>query len=159
MRRTPSRPHTLLALPGLLVAALLIVPEPIQAQTDEQAVAVIVERLFEGMRTRDTTLMRSLFAPNAHLYGVSPDGGVRAMSPDGWIASVGGSERNLDERVFEPQITVDGNLAIVWTFYTLHIDGAFSHCGYDALMLYRLEGGWKIFSLADTRRQENCDRA
>lgn len=141
----------------LLALAALAVPSDALAQTDEQAVAAVVERLFEGMRTRDTTLMRAQFAPNAHLYGVTRDGSVRAMSPDGWIASVGGTERRLDEKVYDQKVQVDGNLATVWTFYTLHVDGELSHCGYDALMLYRLADGWKVFSVADTRRQENCD--
>jgi hypothetical protein len=63
----------------------------------------------------------------------------------------------LDEKVFTPIVQIDGDLASVWTFYTLHIGEQFSHCGIDAFMLLRVAGQWKIVSLADTRRQENCE--
>lgn len=148
----------LLSIPSLLLASLALGPAPVRGQNAEAEVVAVVERLFEGMRTRDTTLMRSVFAPQAHLYGVRRDGTVSATSPDGFITSVGGREGPmLDERVFAPEVRIDGNLAMVWTYYTLHIGEQFSHCGIDAFMLYRLDSGWKIVSLADTRRTENCE--
>lgn len=157
MRRIDTAYHLLPSLPVLLFGWLLL-PAPVEAQNAEAEVIAVVERLFDGMRTQDTTMMRSVFAPQAHMYGVGRDGTVSARSPDGFIASVGSRQGGmLDERVFSPQVRIDGNLATVWTYYTLHIGEEFSHCGYDAFMLYRLAEGWKIVSLADTRRPENCE--
>lgn len=153
MRRPVLRILFALLLPSLFA------PVPARAQDAErEQVIAVVERLFEGMRTRDTTMMRSTFAPGAHLYGVAQDGTLRAMSPDGFIASIGGRQgAPVDERVFAPQVRIDGNLATVWTFYTLHVGEEFSHCGVDAFLMYRMADGWKIAALGDTRRRENCE--
>jgi hypothetical protein len=142
----------------MLLASTLLTPVEASAQNAEQDVVAVVERLFEGMRTRDTTMLRSVFDPSARLYGVNRDGAVRASAPDDFIRSVGGREGPmLDEKVFAPHVQIDGDLASVWTFYTLHIGDQFSHCGIDAFMLLRVANQWKIVSLADTRRQENCE--
>ncbi len=145
---------------AVLFGALLLLATsaaPAHAQNAENDVIAVVERLFEGMRTRDTTMMRSTFDPSARLYGTGRDGSIGANPIDGFIASVGRSERDLDERIFAPVVQIDGDLATVWTFYTLHVDGNFSHCGVDAVMMYRTSDGWKIVSLADTRRTDNCE--
>ena len=150
--------RVLFAISYVLIASTLLGPVDASAQNAEKDVVTVVERLFEGMRTRDTTMMRSVFDPSAKLYGVTREGTVRASAPDDFIRSVGGRDGPmLDEKVFAPIVQIDGDLASVWTFYTLHIGEQFSHCGIDAFMLLRVAGQWKIVSLADTRRQENCE--
>jgi hypothetical protein len=52
---------------------------------------------------------------------------------------------------------MDAGTAHVWTFYTLHVGERFSHCGYDSFQLLRSGEGWKIVSVADTRRTDNCE--
>jgi len=156
--RTLGAARVLFALSYALLASTLLAPAEASAQNAEVDVVAVVERLFEGMRMRDTTMMRSVFDPSARLYGVTRDGAVRASVPDDFIRSVGSREGPmLDEKVFAPHVQIDGDLASVWTFYTLHIGDQFSHCGIDAFMLLRVAGQWKIVSLADTRRQENCE--
>jgi hypothetical protein len=150
--------RVLFALSCVLIAGTLLAPLEASAQNAERDVVAVVERLFEGMRTRDTTMMRSVFDPSARLYGVTREGAVRASAPDDFIRSVGAREGPmLDEKVFAPHVQIDGDLAAVWTFYTLHIGDQFSHCGIDTFILLRVAGQWKIVSLADTRRQENCE--
>ena len=102
--------RSVLRVPLAMLLPALFTPLPAHAQDAERAqVIAVVERLFEGMRTRDTTMMRSTFAPGAHLYGVGQDGALRAMSPDGFITSVGGRQgAPLDERVFAPEVRIDG---------------------------------------------------
>lgn len=156
MRRTRMR-MVLAGLGGLAILASLLLPAPVAAQSDERAVVAVVERLFDGMRAKDTTMMRSTFDASARLYGKGRDGTIGGNPVDGFIASIGRTERYVDEKIFAPVVHIDGDLATVWTFYTLHVDGTFSHCGVDAVLLYRTADGWKIVSLADTRRQEPCE--
>ena len=40
-------------------------------QSEEAAVEAVVVRLFDGMRARDTTMMRSVFADEARFYGTA----------------------------------------------------------------------------------------
>jgi len=78
---------------------------------------------------------------------------------DQFVHSIGRAPAGMKliERIYAPEVRIDGNLATVWTFYTFHRGDQFSHCGYDAVQLMRLENEWKIVHLADTRRTSGCD--
>lgn len=140
----------------MLAALFLTTAGPAAAQGDREAIVQVVTRLFDGMRTRDTALMRSLFAPEARMVGVDRRGAtptVTVMHPDRWIESVGrGTGPGPDERIFDPVVQVDADIAQVWTYYELWIGPKLNHCGYDAFLLARLGAGWKIVQVADTRR-------
>lgn len=62
-----------------------------------------------------------------------------------------------DERIWDTQVRIDGNLASVWTKYAFYLGPQFSHCGIDHFLLFRRAEGWKIIHLADTRRREGCE--
>lgn len=126
---------------------------------EQQEVLAVIERLFDGMRARDTAAMRSTFAPGARLAGTQTRDGVTSVSVieiDRWIASVGRATELLDERLVDPEVRVDDQLATVWVGYNFHVGERFSHCGYDAFQLARLADGWKIVHVMDTRRTERC---
>ena len=142
-------------------AAVLLVlcPLPLAAQgADEKAVLDVVTRLFDGMRTRDTTAMRAAFAPGARMWGVGRTGEIQGESIDGWIASIARipAGQDADEVLHDPEVRIDGNIATVWTYYDLFLGERFLHCGYDAFQLVRAQDAWKIVSVTDTRRQEGC---
>ena len=77
---------------------------------------------------------------------------------DGWIAGVARAPQGvvLDERLGPQTVRIDGNLATVWVDYWFFVGPRFSHCGVDAFQLARIGGGWKIFSVVDTRRTTGC---
>ncbi len=127
------------------------------------SVMTVVKRLFDGMRTRDTAMVRSVFAPGTLLGGV-PTGTrpVRFTTIDafiGSIANVPAGTPTYDEQIYDPEIRIDGGLATVWTFYTFSLGEKLSHCGVDAFQLVRTSEGWKITALADTRQMTGCDVA
>jgi hypothetical protein len=66
-------------------------------------------------------------------------------------------EEVWDEKIWDTEIRVDGNLAQVWTKYGFYLDEKFSHCGVDAIHLTKTKDGWKIFHLSDTRQREDCE--
>ena len=138
--------------------ALTIASEAIAQQTDPEVMQV-VNRLFEGMRKKDTTLMRSTFAPQARLLSAHMQNNAPVVSEaniDGWVASVGRNTGTLDERIFNPEVRVDGNLATAWMRYEFWLNGNFSHCGYNSFQLAKTTTGWKIIHIADSRRTEGC---
>jgi hypothetical protein len=129
------------------------------AQQPDAEVLRVVTNLFDGMRRKDTTLMRSTFAPNARIMSAGTRNGapfVSEASIDGWIASVGRSQQLLDERIFSPEVRVDGNLATVWMKYEFWANNTFSHCGYNSFQVARSASGWQIIHIADSRRTEGC---
>lgn len=129
---------------------------------EAKAVETTVLRFFDAMRAGDTTAMRSFLAPNARLLsvGATKDGSVlpRETPINAFLKAVGQPHpQALDERIWGSKVEIDGDLATLWCQYAFYVGDQFSHCGADAFQLFRSPQGWKIFSIADTRRKENCD--
>ncbi|MDH5233405.1 MAG: nuclear transport factor 2 family protein [Gemmatimonadota bacterium] len=140
------------------LAALAGVSTESAAQSaDHDAAYAVVKSLFESMRARDTSAMRAAFVPNASMQSLTPTG-VTFVPVDDWIRSVAGAPASLvlDERVANPVVHVDGDLANIWVEYWFFAGERLSHCGVDAFLLARRDGAWKIFSVVDTRRRDGC---
>lgn len=147
----------------MVVSVLLLSAGSLSAQTpgqptDEEAVVAVVKQLFDGMRARDTTMMKSVFADEARFYGVNREGGVQVTMPAQFIRGIASAQPGvvLDEVLHDIEVRVDGPLATVWTYYDFFAGDRFSHCGYDAFQLLKTSAGWKIVALADSRRREGC---
>jgi hypothetical protein len=132
------------------------------AQTNEQeAVKKVVNNLFTAMRTSDTTLLKSVFAPEMILQSVvnKRDGSVGLVTEKAaaFIKSVGTPHKEVyDERIVITNVKVDGPLASVWAPYKFYVGSTFSHCGVDVFQLMKAADGWKIIYIVDTRRKDNC---
>jgi len=162
-----SRPLALAA--ALLLPATLLAqqptpvappPQPAYA-SDSAAIRQVVTQLFDGMRTRDTAGMRTLFHEPVAMRSVAYRQGKAVVEADGiedWFTSVASAPDTLllDERLGPPEIRVDGNLASVWAYYEFYLNTTFSHCGVDSFQFGRTEAGWKIILLADSRRRQGC---
>ena len=148
----------------LLAAGILLMAAPAtpvaaqQSADDEAAVRAVVQRLFDGMRQRDTAMMRSVFADEAQFYGLNREGNVHVTLPSDFITGIAGAPADLllDEVLHDVEIRIDGPLAVVWTYYDFFAGDNFSHCGYDAFQMLKTQGEWKIVALADSRRREGC---
>jgi hypothetical protein len=44
-------------------------------------------------------------------------------------------------------------MATAWTPYELYVNEKRQHCGVDAFQFYKTDKGWKIITIADTRRK------
>ncbi|MDE3156047.1 MAG: nuclear transport factor 2 family protein [Acidobacteriota bacterium] len=143
---------------ALVLVVSLAVTAVLSAQGSERAaVLATVNKLFDGMRTRNSALILSAFDESAQLVRVSDRNGVPAVAPmpiARFAAAVAGAKAGdvWDERLSSPQVRIDGNLAQVWSPYTFHLNGVLHHCGTDAFMLLKVGGTWKITQVADTER-------
>lgn len=147
---------------ALAAFALALPAASAAAQTPEHDAAyAVITTLFDGMRTRDTSAMRAAFAAGASLQSVGANGQIRNDPIDGWIGSVASAPAGLvlDERLGTPVVQVSGNLATVWVEYWFYAGERFSHCGFDAFVLAKTDGRWRILSVADTRQREGCSAA
>ncbi|MFN4145686.1 MAG: nuclear transport factor 2 family protein [Runella sp.] len=135
----------------------------LHAQTsDEAAVKRTIEQFFDGMRRADSSLVRSTLLEGAHLESIvkNPEGqvSVRTDSFEGFLKRVASAPAGeLDERLSRIEVRHDGDLATAWTPYQFFYKGAFSHCGFNSFRLIRTPQGWKIWSVIDTRRKDNCE--
>ena len=125
----------------------------------EREVVAAVERMFAAMRTRDTTALRALLAPDLVIVSArAADTGTvirRQRTPD-FLRSVATSRDELRERMWDPEVRVDGAIATLWAPYDFHVGARFSHCGHDAFQLARAGGAWVVTALTYTVRPAPC---
>lgn len=122
----------------------------------------MVNRVFEAMRTNDSTLLKSCFHSKVRMSTVAVDkeGNTRLHESDlaGFAKAVGTPKDDVwNEPIWNERVQIDGDLAAVWVDYAFYINDRFSHCGVDAFHLVRVNGEWKIFNLVDTRRKTDCN--
>ncbi|MBA2746417.1 MAG: nuclear transport factor 2 family protein [Flavisolibacter sp.] len=148
-----------------LVAVILTISLGISlnalAQSDEESVKHVINNLFDGMRNADSASVRQCFHADARLQTVLKNQAVKLRvgeeSVNNFVRMIGmPHEKIYDERIKFDMIQIDGDLAVAWTPYSFYIGSDFSHCGVNAFQLVRTEKGWKILSIIDTRRKDNC---
>ena len=132
-----------------------------KAQTAEDSVKAVINKMFTAMKTADGKLLKSTFSDSIvfQTIGRSRDGNlvVSNESPEEFIEQIGKAvPGTLDERIEFETVKTDGPLAIAWTPYTFYYNGQFSHCGVNSFQLVRLNGEWKVQYIIDTRRKTGC---
>jgi len=131
-----------------------------KGQSDEQAVKAVLVKMFDGMRARDSAMMRSTMVPSTMLDRVSATGTLgEPIAMNAFIDRVAaGTGPGGNEQIKDPKVAIDGPMASVWTYYTFTPGGktAIDHCGVDAFLLRKGPDGWKIFHISDTSRSEGC---
>lgn len=62
------------------------------------------------------------------------------------------------ERIWDPVILVDGDIAMIWAPYDFHINGKFSHAGVDAMTFLRSDEGWQLAGIVwSVEREQRAD--
>ena len=164
--RRPSRAVITFALAALATLASAGRTSRAGAQSahpsaERAAVDSIVTSLFAAMRKGDSAAVRRAFHPRALLTtaGATREGTPQTTidSVDAFVKAVGTPHPEMwDERLYEPVIQVEGNMAVVWAPYSFFLGPVIQHCGIDAFQLAKGAEGWRIISLIDTRRRTGC---
>ncbi|MFC3879152.1 nuclear transport factor 2 family protein [Algoriphagus namhaensis] len=133
----------------------------VSAQSADQEVKAVIQTLFDGMRAKNIEMISSAFDPDAMMQTVvsNPEGSeTRGNSVSDFLDRIGQTpaDTQLDERILDYQIKVDGTLASAWTPYEFYVNETFSHCGVNSFQLVKKSEGWKIVFIIDTRRKEGC---
>ena len=140
------------------IAPARAAPAPAEREAEREVVET-VDRVFAAMRTRDTTLLRALLAPDLVIVSAREAEGrttVRRQDVAGFLRSVATSAEELRERMWAPVVHVDGPIASLWAPYDFHRGDRFSHCGHDAFQLARADGRWVVTALTYTVRAAPC---
>jgi hypothetical protein len=130
------------------------------AQQNEE-VRQVIASMFEGMKSKNTNLIKAAFHPDATMQTVkSGESGseLGSNSVADFVNRIASSPATtiLDERILDYQIKVDGDMAAAWTPYEFYVNDNFSHCGVNSFQLIKTTEGWKITYIIDTRRKEGC---
>lgn len=134
---------------------------PAFSQSEEEEVKAVIVSLFDGMRANNPAQVTAAFIPEAIMNTVvaKPEGsevGSNSVADFAKRISTTPAETQLDERILDYQIKVDGTMASAWTPYRFYVNGNFSHCGVNSFQLVKTADGWKIVYIIDTRRKEPC---
>jgi hypothetical protein len=132
-------------------------------QTDDQkAVLRTIETLFNALKAEDTAGMRAVMHPQGRIIQTGTRDGApfaRVNALNDFLASIGSAKgRGLEERIYNPEIRIDDNLAVAWVYYDFRVAGQITHCGVDAYHVVRTAEGWRILEIVDTQRREGCDQ-
>ena len=139
----------------LLALALLASFTAHAATPEEQAVLAPVQAMFDGMAHRDSAAISAPLLPGGFMI-LMRDGKPVHMSFDDFAARVARpGTTQIEERIHDPVIRIDNDLAVVWAPFEFLSDGKVDHCGTDLFNLVRQDGKWLIASVADTGRK-NC---
>ncbi len=146
----------------LFITICFLLLSKTKAQTATDSVKATVNRFFEGMKSADTSLVKSSLTEGVIFQTISrsKEGAVIVKTEDvaEFIHSVSTFEKGVaDERITFKTIEIDGTLASVWTPYMFYYKGAFSHCGANSFQLVKINGDWKIQYIIDTRRKKGCE--
>jgi hypothetical protein len=147
---------------SLLLAASAQALPPVTAlpppDTDTAGVLAPINAAFVAFEAGDgAALMRQVY-PDGRVtaVGVSARGsGVRQFS---WTQFAQGldSDNGFQERISDPAIEINGDIAMVWAPYVVRVGGKVSNCGYDHFDLVRENGTWKIMNLTFSSRTTGC---
>ncbi len=145
----------------LLVLFGFLIGIPAFSQSEEEEVKAVIVSLFDGMRAKNADQISAAFTPEAIMNTViaKPEGsevGSNSVADFAKRISSTPAETQLDERIIDYQIKVDGTMASAWTPYRFYVNENFSHCGVNSFQLVKTAEGWKIVYIIDTRRKEPC---
>ena len=134
---------------------------PLPPPTSEEGqVMAPVNAMFDGLARRDSAIILAAMRPDATavVAAEKADGthSVRRMTAAEFASGVKPGPERFEERLSDPAIEIDGDIAMVWGAYTFLIDGKVHHCGVDHFDLVRENGGWKVANVTWSSRTTGC---
>ncbi len=124
------------------------------ARKDDIAVLAPVQAMFDGMAHRDAAAIKATWLPGGVLVLVQ-NGVLSTITIENFANRVATSgTTHIEERIHDPEVRIDHDLAVVWAPFNFFIDGKLDHCGRDLFNLNQKSGQWQIVALAATTRTD-----
>jgi len=127
--------------------------------TDQAGVLATIDAVFAALEAGDgAALLDHVYAEGRlTAVGVRRDGsvGARRESFAEYSARLKLGQ-GFTERITDPVIAVDADIATVWAPFTVTRGGKLANCGVDHFDLVREGGVWKVMNLTFSSRTSNC---
>jgi hypothetical protein len=138
-----------------LLVFTVVAPSLFAQTAEEKAILAPINAMFDGMSKRDAAAIQQPTLPGGSMV-LMRDGKPTQMTFAAFAKNVAKpSKVQIQEKIHDPLIRVDNDLAVVWAPFVFLRDGKVNHCGTDLFNLVRVNGKWLIASVADTGR-DNC---
>jgi hypothetical protein len=141
------------SLKVLCCAILLAATALLAATPEEQAVLAPLQSLFDAMAKHDQAAARDTLLPGGILTLKRKDQIIQ-MHFDTFVDHLGGTGK-IEERIHDPIIHIDNDIAVIWVPYDFLEDGKVTHCGTDIAHMVQRKGHWLIAGIADNAH-ETC---
>ena len=139
---------------AVLVSFAVLLPGGCSARQREMAVLAPLQVMFDGMAHRDATAIKAPWIPGGVLVLVQ-EGDLSQITIENFANRVATSgTTHIEERIYDPNVRIDHDLAVVWAPFNFFIDGKLDHCGRDLFNLTQKNGRWQIAALAATTRKD-----
>lgn len=151
---TNFRLFRMIAWPAVCALVLSASASVYAASPEEHAVLTTVQALFDGMAKRDGAAIKEPTLPGGVMV-LMRDGKPTQMTFEDFATRVGKpGKTQIEERIHDPLVRIDHDLAMVWAPFEFLSDGKVDHCGTDLFNLVKKDGKWLIASVADTGRTD-----
>jgi Putative lumazine-binding len=138
----------------MLVCSAIGLLNGCSAKKDEAAVLVPVQAMFDEMAHRDAAAIKAPWLPGGVLVVVR-DGVLSQLTVEFWANRVATSgAKHIEEPIYDPEVHIDHDLALIWAPFNFLIDGKPDHCGMDLFSLNQKNGKWQIIAFAATTRKD-----
>ena len=142
-----------LFLAGAATSGFLI--SSLHASTEsEQAVLAPITAMFAAMAKHDVAEFKKPMLTGGTMV-LMRDGKPTQMTFDAFADLIGRpGKAQIEERIHDPLVRIDNDLAVVWAPFEFLVDGKVDHCGTDLFNMVRVNGQWLVASIADTGRKD-----
>ena len=119
---------------------------------EPEGIPAALDGAISGPADKDRACMKGLFIPEARLMflSIAADGtpSYRLETLDEWIARVKArGHAMLEEKQLKYRIERYGNIAHLWSSYTLQSDGKQIARGINSIQAIKESGGWRVTGL------------
>ena len=133
--------------------------QPIPQPSFEAAnVLAPIQQLFAAFEAGDSATMLRLVYPDGRVTATGQRANSSGLRQESWaqfaqrLTPAGG----FQERISDPAIEIDGDVAMVWAPFVVRVNGKISNCGFDHFDLVRDQGAWKVMNLTFSSRTAGC---
>jgi len=154
MNRHPARLRAVLSAACAIAMLLSIAPTATAASAEKKAVLAAFQAMLDGLGKRDKAAMLAHLLPGGSAT-LMRNGKPAQMTFEALTdrLSQPGNETH-EERIHDPLIRVDGNVAIIWAPFEFLLNGKVDHCGRDIVTLVRVDERWLIATIGDNSRTD-----
>jgi len=135
-------------------------PLPIDGSA-EAAVMAPINAMFAGLEARDGAKVLAPTRPEGGATRVVENAdGTRTVRHENWAefaAGIKAGPEHYREKLVDPAVEIDGDIAMVWSRFVFTIDDKVHHCGVDHFDLIREKGAWKVLNVTWSSRTTGCE--
>lgn len=133
---------------------------PLPLAGEEAVVLGTLDRAFAALAARDVAALRAVFHPGGRATEVEARPGaataIESRATADFLSALAQGSDRYEERISDPAVEIDGDIAMVWAPYVFRVNGKIDHCGTDHFDLVRVDGAWKILNITGTKRTTGC---